>query len=96
MMNMRDGQVITVEHIAANGWHEFTCDQVPGFHLVSQDEDLERAYLEVPEAIADIIESDEGTPMVVELENSYEEYLEKIPAAMRPSSVRHYSVKRAA
>lgn len=95
MDNMSQGQVITVEHVACNGWHEFTCPQVPGFHLVSEDADLEQAYSEVPDAIADIIESDEGTPMIVELENSYSEYLAKIPDAMRPS-FRHYSVKKAA
>jgi hypothetical protein len=92
---MSNGQVITVEHVARNGWHEFTCPQVPGFHLISDDVDLERAYSEVPDAIAEIIESDEGTPMLVELENTYSEYLAKIPAAMHPS-VRHYSIKRAA
>ena len=92
---MTGGQVITVQHTALNGWHEFTCQQVPGFHLISDDTDLERAYAEVPEAIAEIIESDEGTPMLVELENSYSEYLAKIPDAMRPS-FRHYSIKRAA
>lgn len=37
MINMRDGQVITVEHLAKDGWHEFTCHQVHGFHLISQD-----------------------------------------------------------
>ena len=95
MINMADGQVITVEHVAKDGWHEFTCQQVPGFHLISEDADLERAYAEVPEAIGDIIEADEGTPMIVELENSYSEYLAKIPPAMRPS-FRHYSIKRAA
>lgn len=52
---------VTVEHIAKNGWHEFTCPQVPGFHLICEDADLERAYAEVPDAIAEIIESDEGT-----------------------------------
>ena len=95
MNAMSDGQVITVQHIAKDGWHEFTCSQVPGFFLVSSDEDLERAYMEVPDAIADIIESDEGASMVVELENSYSQYLAKIPEAMRPS-FRHYSIKRAA
>jgi hypothetical protein len=91
---MTGGQVITVEHVVKNGWHEFTCPQVPGFHLISEDADLERAYAEVPDAIAEIIESDEGTPMIVELENSYSEYLAKIPDAMRPS-FRHYSIKKA-
>lgn len=86
---------ITVEHVACNGWHEFTCLQVPGFHLISDDTDLEKAYSEVPEAIADIIESDGGEPVTVELENSYSEYLAKIPDAMRPT-LRHYSVKKAA
>jgi hypothetical protein len=62
----KSGQVITVEHNAKDGWHEFTCHQVPGFHLVSQDADLERAYAEVPDAIGEIIEADEGTPMIVE------------------------------
>jgi hypothetical protein len=96
MNSMMQGQVITVEHVAKDGWHEFTCVQVPGFYLVAADADLERAYAEVPEAIAEIIESDEGIPMVVELENSYSEYLAKIPETMQPSTIRHYSIKRAA
>ena len=86
---------ITVEHVACEGWHTFTCPQVPGFHLISDDADLEQAYSEVPDAIADIIESDGGEPVIVELENSYSEYLAKIPDAMRPT-LRHYSVKKAA
>jgi hypothetical protein len=94
MQNMSEGQVITVEHIAKDGWHEFTCPQVPGFHLISTDEDLEGAYEQVPAAIADLIESDEGAAVDVTLENSYSEYLAKIPETMRP--FRHYSVKRVA
>lgn len=60
MINMANGQVITVEHAAKDGWHEFTCHQVPGFHLISKDIDLERAYAEVLDAIGEIIEADEG------------------------------------
>jgi hypothetical protein len=90
------GQMITVEHTAKDGWHEFTCLEVPGFHLIATDDDLEEAYAQVPEAIAQIIEADQGTPMIVELENSYSEYLAKIPESMRPASVRYYSIKRAA
>jgi len=68
---------------------------VPGFHLISTEADLQDAYAQVPGAIAEIIESDTGVPTEVELENSYSEYLAKLPDGMRPS-VGHYSVKRAA
>ncbi len=95
MHDMREGQVITVEHVCREGWHTFTCYEVPGFHLVSTDQDLETAYTQVPDAIAEIIQADTGFATEVELENSYSEYLNKIPDGMRPA-VRHYSVKRAA
>ena len=92
---MTQGQVISVTHVCKDGWHTFTCLEVPGFHLVSTEADLEAAYAQVPEAIAEIIESDTGVPTDVELENSYSEYLAKLPDGMQPA-VRHYSVKRAA
>lgn len=95
MNSMAHGQVITVEHEARDGWHQFTCLQVPGLFLLATDADLEQAYTELPAAIADIIEADEGVEMVVELENSYSQYLAKLPETMRPA-VRHYSIKRAA
>lgn len=65
---MRDGKVISVEHVVADGWHEFTCPQVPGFHLISEEADLETAYAQVPDAIAEIIDADDGTQTT---ENSY-------------------------
>jgi hypothetical protein len=95
MENMTQGQVISVAHVCRDGWHTFTCPEVPGFHLVSTEADLEAAYAQVPEAIAEIIESDTGVPTEVELENSYSEYLAKLPDGMQPP-LRHYSVKRAA
>jgi hypothetical protein len=91
---MTQGQVISVTHVCKAGWHTFTCLEVPGFHLVSTEADLESAYAQVPEAIAEVIESDTGVPTEVELENSYSEYLTKLPDGMQPA-VRHYSVKRA-
>jgi hypothetical protein len=94
MKNMIDGQIITVEHVAKDGWHEFTCPQVPGFHLISKDDYLEGAYSEVPDAIVDLIRSDENILVEVTLENSYSEYLADIPEPMRP--FRHYSIRRVA
>ena len=67
----------------------------PDFTLFRTMPTSKTAYSEVPDAIADIIESDEGTPMIVELENSYSEYIAMIPEAMRPS-IRHYWVKKVA
>jgi hypothetical protein len=95
MERMTQGSVITVEHVCKDGWHTFTCVEVPGFHLISSEADLADAYTQVPEAIAEIIESDTGASTEVELENSYTEYLAKLPDGMRPS-VRHYSIKRIA
>lgn len=95
MDDMKDGQVISVAHAATNGWHEFTCPQVPGFHLIAEDGDLEAAYAEVPGAIAEIIEADEGVPTIVELENSYSEYLAKLPPNMLPT-IRHYTIRQKA
>jgi hypothetical protein len=91
---MTQGSVISVAHVCKDGWHTFTCLEVPGFHLVSTEADLETAYAQVPEAIAEIIESDTGVPTEVELENSYSEYLAKLPDGMLPA-VRHYSVRAA-
>jgi hypothetical protein len=51
-----------VAHVYKDGWHTFTCLEIPEFHLVSTEADLEAAYAEVPEAIAEIIESDTGVP----------------------------------
>ncbi len=87
--------IISVEHLSANGWHAFSCAQVPGFSLLSEETDLESAYEQVPETIAEIIEADEGFPVEVTLEKTYSEYLAALPEGMRPS-IRHYSIKAAA
>ncbi len=54
MDTVRDGHpiIITVQHVYANGWHEFTCPQIPGFFLLSEEPDLEAAYRQVPAAKA--------------------------------------------
>jgi hypothetical protein len=88
-------KIITVQHACANGWHEFTCPQIPGFYLLSEESDLESAYEQVPDALSEIIESDEGIRVTVTNEDSYSEYVAKLPEEMRPS-FRHYSVKSAA
>jgi hypothetical protein len=87
--------MITVRHACANGWHEFTCAQVPGFHLISEEADLERAYTQVPEAIAEIVEADEGAAVTVTIADTYSDYVANLPEGMRPSES-HYSIKRVA
>ena len=59
MDDMQGGKVISVQHEVTNGWHEFTCPQVPGFHLIAESADLETAYAQVPDAIAEIIDADD-------------------------------------
>jgi len=85
--------------LVLRGCNFMTCctpsPEVPGFYLISSEENLETAYAQVPGAIAEIIESDTGVPTDAELENSYSEYLAKIPDVMRPA-VRYYSVKSVA
>ena len=97
MEAVRNGEpmIITVQHAKANGWHEFSCPQIPGFSLLSEDSDLEDAYTQLLDAIGEIIELDEGFAVTVTLEHSYDEYLTVLPEGMRPS-MRHYSVKKAA
>jgi hypothetical protein len=97
MDTVRNGHpmIITVQHATANGWHEFSCPQVPGFGLLSEEGDLEAAYTQVPEAIAEIVEADEGFAVDVTLEHTYSEYLSVLPEGMKPS-MRHYSIKKAA
>jgi hypothetical protein len=94
---VRSGEpkLITVQHSTTDGWHSFSCPQVPGFSVLSEEGDLEVAYDQIPDAIAEIIELDEGFPVTVALEHSYDEYLAVLPLGMRPS-MRHYSVKKAA
>jgi len=87
--------IITVQHTCANGWHEFICPQVPGFYLISEETDLETAYSEVPEGIAEIVSSDEGFPVTVKLQETYSEYLARLPEGFRPS-MRHYSIEKQA
>lgn len=87
--------IVTVQHACANGWHEFTCPQVPGFAVLSEESNLESAYQQVPEAMAEIVEGDEGFPVTVTLEHTYSQYVENLPAGMRPAE-RHYSIKKVA
>lgn len=95
---VRDGHpmIVTVQHAFANGWHEFTCPQVPGFCVLSEASDLESAYDQVPTALGEIVEGDEGFPVTVTLEDTYSEYVAKLPEGMRPPAERHYSIKKAA
>src|SRR5438045_3602911 len=85
--------IITVRHVFANGWHEFTCPQVPGFALTAEASDLQTAFAEVPDAIAEIVEADEGFPVNVRLRDTYSEYVAKLPDGFK-QSMRHYEIER--
>jgi hypothetical protein len=88
--------VIDVVHECSEGWHELTSPQIPGLYIVVEQDDLEAAFHDVPAAIEMLIEADTGRRVkVVQLE-SYDEYVEKLPPAYRPASIRHYTVQQAA
>jgi hypothetical protein len=87
--------IVDVRHSCSDGWHKFTSVQVPGLYLVAEQNHLEEAYGEIPILIESIIRADFGTPVTVEIVQTYSDYLEKLPPEYHPEFI-HYSVKKAA
>jgi hypothetical protein len=94
---MNDGniQIIDVNHECREEWHKFRSPQVPGFYLVACKDDLEEAYLDIPELLGALIEADHGKHVKITAQESYDEYLKSVPKEYHPT-VRHYSVGEAA
>jgi hypothetical protein len=93
-MSDEDIQIIDVTHACVNDWHKFRSPQVPGFYLVACKDDLEEAYLDIPELLGALIEADHGKRVKLTPQKTYDEYLASLPREYQPT--RHYSVQRAA
>lgn len=94
-VNMGPNMILDVHHHCADGWHEFTSPQIPGFFLTAEQDDLEVAFDDVPVMIGALIEADHGVQVSVKLEQSYDEYVAGLPEGYKPS-IRHYSVEKLA
>ena len=86
---------ITVNHRCENGWHEFDSPQVPGLFMIVEQNDLEAAYADIPKAIEMLIRADTGQEVRVRQEETYSEYLERLPESHLPSQ-RYYSIEKLA
>ena len=58
--------IIDVIHSTQGVWHKFTSPQIPGLYMVVAGSDLERAYADIPKAIAELIFNDAGRRPVVQ------------------------------
>lgn len=87
--------IIDVIHELKDGWHKFTSPQIPGFYLVAEQNDLERAYDDIPRSIEALILHDRHERVTVRPEKTYADYLATLPQSHRPA-IRHYSVEKIA
>lgn len=87
--------IIDVIHELNGSWHKFTSPQVPGFYLVAEQNDLERAYDDIPRSIEALILHDRQERVSVRPEKTYSEYLASLPETHKPA-IRHYSVEKIA
>jgi hypothetical protein len=87
--------IIDVIHECSEGWHKFTSPQVPGFYLVAERDDLERAYEDIPRSIEALIFHDRKERVTVRPEKTYSDYVASLPEAHEPA-IRHYSVEKRA
>jgi hypothetical protein len=93
---MANHGIINVLHECADGFHEFTSPQIPGFYIVVGQDDLEAAFEDVPNVIRALIHADYGIRVSVTLEQSYSDYLDKLPESHKPTISNYYVEKLAA
>lgn len=92
---MANPEIINVLHECEDGFHEFTCPQVPGFYIVVRQDDLEAGFEDVPNVIRELIWADHGIRVSVTHAESYSEYLDKLPDSHKPS-IRSYIIEKLA
>ena len=94
-MEPTDAGIINVHHDCVDGWHTFTSAHLPGLYVVGRQDDLEELYAEVPTVIEALVHADWGYRVQVVSVETFEEYVNALPASFRPN-VRHYSVQKLA
>lgn len=94
-MTSQNQAIISVQHTCADGWHQFTSEQVPGFYLIAEQDDLETAFGDIPVMLEHLIGADEGRKVTIKLEQTYSEYVEQLPDHFLPR-VHHYSIEKLA
>jgi hypothetical protein len=57
----------------ADGWHVFTCKELPGLYIASKD--VERAYNDVPVAVEKLLQLDFGMKCKAVAELSFADFL---------------------
>jgi hypothetical protein len=93
---MEASMIIDVSHTCSDGWHEFTSPQIPGLFLTAPRDDLPTVFEEIPVIIAELIKGDTGFAYSVKAEQSYDDYVARLPEEYRPTTIRHYSVEKLA
>ena len=70
---------VTVKRRASDGWYVYTCSELPGLFVASEDDKV--AYNDVPESIRALIKLDYGVKCSVSLKLGYGEFQEQMKLA---------------
>jgi hypothetical protein len=85
-LTMADGfsTEVVIKRKIQDGWHVYTCDQLPGLFVVSKDDRI--AYHDVLRSIKALIKLDFGIDCVVGHKVGYAEFIEQFQLAQRARS----------
>jgi hypothetical protein len=66
---------ICVRKIVKDGWHVYTCEQLPGLYVAHKND--RTAYDDLPEAIRKLVKLDDGVDCTVSHKLSYAEFVQR-------------------
>ena len=78
------GTEIHVRRRERDGWHVYTCNELPGLFLASKDDN--KAYGDLPEAIRLLFKLDFGRDVTVAHKIGYSQFLDQIALSRRAAA----------
>ena len=72
---------IQVRRRVKEGWHVYTCDQLPGLYVAHQDDKV--AYNDLPKTIQLLVKLDDGIECTVSHKLTYAEFVQRIRLEQR-------------
>ena len=67
---------VVVRRTVKDGWHVYTCNELPGLYVAHQDDRI--AYQDLPQAISLLMRLDDGVLCTVSHKLSYSEFLQRV------------------
>jgi hypothetical protein len=84
-------EIIDILYESVEGYHRFTCPQIPGFCIIVEPDQYNLAVEYIPDTIALMIMGDSGKRVTVRREDSYSDYAKIAP---KSQSFLHYSIHK--